>query len=199
MQEEFDIGISCSSTVDADVIPEFRNGFRESRLRIRAQAKDTPRFLVSMEWVVPTAVVVYLAKPYFHTILQEAAKDHYELLKRACKRLVVRLFGDRPQERERKMSKLLSVYAETKERSAVKFLIEEGHPLTYYAESLDRAHEMLVEHYQVHPNDRLTIEMSLTRSRTPKLMAYDEISRRWGAVEPNAEAIRNRPNTKGDQ
>ena len=46
---------------------------------------------MAMEWLLPTAAFVYLAKPYFESFLKEAGKDHYTLLKAGLTRLGSRL------------------------------------------------------------------------------------------------------------
>lgn len=46
-----------------------------------------------IEWLLPTAVVAYFAKPYFDGILQEIGKDHYAAIKAALKPLWFRLLG----------------------------------------------------------------------------------------------------------
>lgn len=45
------------------------------------------------EWLLPTAVFVFLFKPYFDGFLKEAGKDHYQALKGAISRFWPRLFG----------------------------------------------------------------------------------------------------------
>ncbi|BCB08702.1 hypothetical protein HHSLTHF2_25920 [Vreelandella venusta] len=40
----------------------------------------------SLDWLIPTGIGLFIAKPYFETILKKAAEDHYVLLKEAFKR-----------------------------------------------------------------------------------------------------------------
>lgn len=40
----------------------------------------------SLDWLIPTGIGLFLAKPYFETILKKAAEDHYLLLKKALKK-----------------------------------------------------------------------------------------------------------------
>lgn len=39
----------------------------------------------SLDWLIPTGIGLYIAKPYFETFLKKAAEDHYELLKKTFK------------------------------------------------------------------------------------------------------------------
>jgi hypothetical protein len=49
--------------------------------------------MAGLEWLLPTAVVVWLTNKYVGTLLQEAAKDHYPKLQAAVLRLVRRTTG----------------------------------------------------------------------------------------------------------
>lgn len=40
----------------------------------------------SLDWLIPTGIGLFIAKPYFETILKKAAEDHYLLLKEAFKK-----------------------------------------------------------------------------------------------------------------
>ena len=52
-----------------------------------------------MEWLLPTAISVFIAEKYFGTIIQELAKEHYPIIKRALGHLVARTTGsDRADE-----------------------------------------------------------------------------------------------------
>lgn len=49
----------------------------------------------ALEWLLPTGIVLYIAKPYFEAFLQEAAKDHYQLIKKIIsEKIYKRHFGD---------------------------------------------------------------------------------------------------------
>lgn len=46
-----------------------------------------------LEWLAPTALVVFIAKPYFESFLTEMGKDHYNLLKKAVKKAATHLLN----------------------------------------------------------------------------------------------------------
>jgi hypothetical protein len=55
-------------------------------------------FRAALEWLAPTAIVAYIAKPYFESFLSELGKDHYAITKNALKNLRDRIqdrFGER--------------------------------------------------------------------------------------------------------
>ena len=47
----------------------------------------------AIEWLMRTAIVAYIAKPYFESFLTEMGKDHYELLKQGLYKLYGRVAG----------------------------------------------------------------------------------------------------------
>lgn len=56
-------------------------------LSVRSQK---PTLVASMEWLLPTAFAVFIAKAYFDGFLKEAGKDHYVLLKQGLCQLFAR-------------------------------------------------------------------------------------------------------------
>jgi hypothetical protein len=48
----------------------------------------------SLQWLVPTAVVIWFGKSYFDGFLKEAGKDHYALVKRGLSSLWPWFFGE---------------------------------------------------------------------------------------------------------
>lgn len=45
----------------------------------------------SVEWLIPTAIILFAGKAYFDGFLKEAGKDHYHVFKQAATALAVRL------------------------------------------------------------------------------------------------------------
>ncbi len=68
--------------------------------------------VAALEWLLPTGIVLYLAKPYFETILKEAAKEHYQILKKVVlEKIYPRHIGESGQ-------KLVTVTAGGKEKGS---------------------------------------------------------------------------------
>jgi hypothetical protein len=47
----------------------------------------------SLEWLIPTAIVLFISEPYLKSFLGEMGKDHYNILKTALAGLGRKLFG----------------------------------------------------------------------------------------------------------
>ena len=60
-------------------------------LRVEQRDEDGP--FAAFEWLVPTAVVVFIGQAYFDAFLKEMGKDHYALLKAGMKSLYSKLLG----------------------------------------------------------------------------------------------------------
>lgn len=95
--DDQDIYVSATGDALADIATEFAAEARRSGARVHLEEKHQSGVYAGLEWVVPTAIAVFLANQYVGTLLQEAAKDHYPTLKAAFRRLVRRTTG---QDRE---------------------------------------------------------------------------------------------------
>jgi hypothetical protein len=75
------IGISYVESIPRELIDPFLNAVSDDRIEIIEEPRHDAMFFASVEWFIPTAVVLYLSKGYFDGFLQAAGEDHYELLK----------------------------------------------------------------------------------------------------------------------
>ncbi|MEQ6342916.1 MAG: hypothetical protein M3A44_15050 [Gammaproteobacteria bacterium] len=51
----------------------------------------------ALDWLIPTGIILFIAKPYFETILKKMAEDHYAILKSATGKLWKKFFGPKPE------------------------------------------------------------------------------------------------------
>jgi hypothetical protein len=63
------------------------------KLDLQVQSRDEDGPFAALEWLIPTAVIVYIGKSYFDEFLKEMGKDHYALLKVGLKTLHGKLVG----------------------------------------------------------------------------------------------------------
>jgi len=91
--DDFDLGIATEGSDLGAIGADFCTDTR--RLGIVVAAEHEPEFSIKagIEWLMPTAIALYIANKYLGTLLQEAAKDHYPHLKAAVLRLVRRTTG----------------------------------------------------------------------------------------------------------
>lgn len=82
-----------SQLVSDEVVDEFVTTVSTSGLSLSVEREEEVPIQAGLEWLIPTALVVFLAKPYFQSFLSEMGKDHYNLLKKALKKVANRLLN----------------------------------------------------------------------------------------------------------
>lgn len=87
------IGLLHLDSIDRSNFAEFERDVETAGLDFRIEAKPQPGPYAALEWMIPTAVVVYLGKAYFESFLKEAGKDHYAILKSAIGKLSAKFTG----------------------------------------------------------------------------------------------------------
>lgn len=184
------IKVSYLELVPADVVSEFADALRTDTVPVSIERRpNTPQ--AAVEWLMPTAVAVFLAKDYFGAMLQEAGKEHYHALKGALKRLVDRTTG---KKRDVKITTLgtegkvldaepmvLSVYAELSKGRRAKFCFE--HRLD--GAQADEAVSALLRSLSQYQADTAQSQIALEEQGVapgdwkPILMRFDEQAGEW--------------------
>jgi hypothetical protein len=121
----------------------------------------------AMEWIVPTLFAGIVLKPYFESFFQEAGKDHYQLLKKGLKKMLVR--GKETDvklitanESSQKLSKsytqslAVSILLQTKTGRNIKLLFDNNLKLEDWENELEEFLILIREHYQDYPNDKIS-------------------------------------------
>ncbi len=121
--------------IDSGVVSDFADDIRTAGLNVRVKSVPFMQYRAGIEWLLPTAIVAYLAKPYFESFLREMGKDHYALAKQAFSNLLTRItakYGDRlrimsPQgkrgEESQQYSPIFSIEAESSELLRVRSIL----------------------------------------------------------------------------
>ncbi len=92
------IGILHEDRIPREYFEEFEAAIRVEGLELDFESYPSGSAYASLEWLVPSAIVAFLAKPYFEAFLSEMGKDHYALLKKALVGLYSRVAGpDAPE------------------------------------------------------------------------------------------------------
>jgi len=140
--------ISYIDTLPFESFGRFRADVETPRLKVLLEPRRQEIY-AGLEWLVPTAVVAYIAKSYFESFLKEMGKDHYVLFKGAIERLGKKFLGkDAPRigiihtkgkidEENKKYSFAFSVVAEVEARVRVKLLFDVSLSEGDYAYALD--------------------------------------------------------------
>lgn len=81
-----------ADSVPAEYFQDFIDTVRADNLDLQVVARPSAP-MAGAEWLMPTVILAYLAKPYFESFLTEMGKDHYELVKAGLKKLYKRMAG----------------------------------------------------------------------------------------------------------
>lgn len=75
------LAVSYDENIPDEIVELFRSAVADRRLDLRVESHPGRGPQASVEWLISTAVVIFLGKAYFDAFLKEAGKDHYHLLK----------------------------------------------------------------------------------------------------------------------
>ncbi|MEJ0037875.1 MAG: hypothetical protein WDO68_17670 [Gammaproteobacteria bacterium] len=150
-----------------EIVATFESEVGHPQLRLQStrtpptSTKCAPGFV---EWLIATAVVVHLTKPYFEEFLKEAGKDHYRLLKAGIKGLWQWIFHPARQAhvRERTLSGLardsslysrtFSVLVELDSWLTIKLLIRDAISENVFAAQIDKFMDDIQRLHSGEPN-----------------------------------------------
>lgn len=73
--------------ITPNVVDEFKKYIQSSGLKVLVKPASTMSAKAAFGWLVPTAIVAYIAKPYIESFLSEMGREHYAVLKGSLKKL----------------------------------------------------------------------------------------------------------------
>ncbi|MCE1181726.1 MAG: hypothetical protein LWW81_05385 [Rhodocyclales bacterium] len=198
------VGVQFVAQLPRESIDHFARDINHPGLIYLQDEREDFGIYAGLEWLVPTAVVVYLAKPYFTAFLSEAGKDHYQLLRKALVELAKRYIGagapqlravsagGKAKEPSGKYSLVFSVVADLDQATSIKLLIESD--LEHAA--VEQATEAFLDfikdiHLGQADFSRVVDAESARISGRILLVKYDQASKALIAVDPIPQ--RNEP------
>lgn len=92
------IGFTHDENIPREFLTEFEESVRADGLEVQFHPIPSGTAYAGIEWLMQTAIVAYVAKPYFECFLKEMGKDHYNLLKEGFKKLYAKVSGPRAPE-----------------------------------------------------------------------------------------------------
>ena len=194
-----DISFSYLSGIPDFAVQPLLDELAHPLLLVKAEQRE-PRAYASLEWLVPTAAVVYVAKSYFDGFLKEAGKDHYSALKKGvgalwghffgAERAVVTKVAASPQENissDQKYSLTLSLVAEGAERLSFKLLLAEASTKNELEDAVGQFQDFLAHFHAGEIEDAMAAQLRTTKpSGGLVLLAYDPESGALHVVEQRA-------------
>ncbi len=187
------IAIVHSNTIPEEVFAEFTRIVSADKLNLKVESCEEGGPYAGLEWLIPTAVIVYLGKSYFDGFLKEMGKDHYNLLKAGLKTLRENLLGSAAPQmtvistagkatKGQPYSLVYSILAERDAGLRFKLLLQRGVSDREYEEILDAFLAFLVA-YHSHTLECETVEKLKTAKAIggTLLLAFNQETK---AIEP---------------
>lgn len=166
--------------------------FEIEGLKIKPNIQDTGMY-AAMEWIIPTALVAYIFKPYYEAFLQEAGKDHYNLVKAAIKKYIEKgkkldvkiITANQSTEKLDKnysQSHAVSICFQSKNNRTIKLMFDSNLELTEWNSAIDQTFELLKDNYENYPNDKLT-ELTKDLEQRESFLLYVIINKKSNNIE----------------
>lgn len=201
---EFDVAIRYYSWIQRDSIEEFRSSLLDADLIVHEEGFE-PQPVGSLEWIVPTAIAVYLAKPFLDELVKRAAADFgdavYPKIKRAVTKLVKRCYlGSRQSittvTAQGPMGKTseccrFSLCANTKAGNPLKFVFTDVYEEQEYDVCIEMAFDILIKHVATDDDsDPLSEQVkNLPNDRQRRIyLRFDRETKSWDVCDPAKEA-----------
>lgn len=127
-------GLIYDETVPDVVLEEFVADTAAQREALAISSRPTSGPFAGIEWLLPTAIAVWVGKSYFEAFLKEAGKDHYQALKNASAKLAAKLSPVKATligtpgkaSAEPAYSLIFSIMSETEDGARIKLLVPTG-------------------------------------------------------------------------
>lgn len=89
------VRVLYADRIEESFFDEFISTVDRNDLGLMLEGRPEPGPFACAEWFIPTAIAVFLGKPYFESFLKEMGKDHYNLLKKGISGLCVKTVSSR--------------------------------------------------------------------------------------------------------
>jgi hypothetical protein len=155
------------------------------------------RPFATVEWLLPTAVAVFVTKAYFDAFLKEMGKDHYNLLKKGILSVWNRLFrkdseprmvliGTEGKTKSTKYSLAFSVWSELNTEYNVKFLFEDRQTEDQFEKNVSLILQFLktLHSGEGDMKNYLIMEEDVRHVGRTVLIAFDKESQKLRMVSP---------------
>lgn len=86
--------ISYEEDIPEEIPKSIIEEVQHQDLNLVAEAREKSGPFAGMEWLLPTAIVIFITRSYFDAFLKEMGKDHYNLLKKGILSVWGKLFSD---------------------------------------------------------------------------------------------------------
>jgi len=181
---EFDIFIRHEDDINSSTFDSFINTISSDKLSLEVMKVPRSSPMAGVEWLLPTATIIIIAKPYFQSFMSEMGKDHYILLKKGLNNLRERFFGkdvsqrvlvtssNAPNKAKNKYSFDFSIIVEVKNGKDFKLLI----PKEITQEEYENTITIFLNYIEQYYDNKINIDDDKFIFGKTALLAYDKKS-----------------------
>lgn len=217
MHKEFTnnhIIIEYSDQLPFNIPKTIAQNIEESRYKI-GTVKRQSHVYAGLEWVIPTAIAIYLTRPFFDEFFRLSAKSAFnylhdkmsvrkeeeaiiEWLKEEitkAKSIRFEIISSSPEKVNKSdtQSKSISVLIPLRNGNRVKLLFDEAQNEETWRKAIDKLFLVLKEHYKNFPNDSLNEKITQLRDKRQFLYStYNEKNNDWDLYDLNKIALKSR-------
>jgi hypothetical protein len=187
-----------TTSVSKGNFSEFKEIVKNEKLDFQVESREDDGIVAGIEWLMPTAVIVYITKSYFDGFLKEMGKDHYALLKAGFKTLHARLLGPKAPEitllasnpgklsGNQTYSLFYSIMAEAGSGLSFKFLLQRKATEAEYEEIISNILEFLHDYHMGDLDAVRSVQLQnhVQSQGHTLLLAFDSQSKSIEVVDP---------------
>jgi len=97
MEKRTSISLLIDQEAPEEIFHSFVDDLSEMDVEAKIVRRESEGPFMALDWLIPTGIILFIAKPYFETILKKMAEDHYVMLKSATSKLWQKMFGANPE------------------------------------------------------------------------------------------------------
>ena len=192
---EFDIFIRHEDDINSSTFDSFLNTISSNKLSLEVMKVPKSGPMAGVEWLLPTATIIIIAKPYFQSFMSEMGKDHYILLKKGLNNLRGKFFGkdvsqrvlvtsnNAPNKAKNKYSFDFSIIVEAKNGKDFKLLI----PKEVTQEEYENTINVFLDYIERYYDNKINIDDDKFIFGKTALLAYDEKSGKLEFINPTTK------------
>jgi hypothetical protein len=197
MRERPDIFVSIAAEVPDEVISDFLKEAEASGFDQVLERRE-PEVFAAIEWLLPTAVMLFIGRKFIDTFAEEAAKDAYPVVKAALLRLIRRTSGpsrvinstyisSTPEKAPTKPTALLTVLVMATDGRRAHFRFPLDLPDSLHAAALEGL-LAAAKQFEASNLDPSSPDNSMRASWRPKVLTFDSAAAAWREVDLLLEA-----------
>ncbi len=197
------IAVSFSRNIPMETFRDFVDTIASEKLDLRVESRERDGPYAGLEWLIPTAVIIFIGKSYFDAFLKEMGKDHYHVLKAGLKALRTKVLGPSAPKvsvvsssgkisAARQYSLTFSIMAEADERLRFKLLLRDGSSESDYEQVIETFLAFLAAYHEHSLGPQMIDKLKAARVvGGTLLLAFDPDTKTLEPVDPVPTKSRN--------